>query len=126
MGQSGAGKSLLLRAIVDLDPSTGDAFIGNRERNDMPATQWRRLVSLVPADPGWCADRVGDDFPSKVEAEGLIEAMGLPGSFATRCTQDWRGLHLRSPPNSEGQWNLSTSVMFWQWRRRRWSDSSHS
>jgi ABC-type multidrug transport system ATPase subunit len=81
MGASGAGKSLFLRAIADLDPSTGEVFVGKRKRSDMPASEWRRLVSLVPAESGWWADRVGDHFPSKAQAESVIEAMGLPESF---------------------------------------------
>ena len=32
MGTSGAGKSLLLRAIVDLDPSIGNVSVGDRVR----------------------------------------------------------------------------------------------
>ena len=49
MGPSGAGKSLLLRAIVDLDPSTGNVMVGVNARDNMPASEWRKLVALVPA-----------------------------------------------------------------------------
>ena len=49
MGPSGAGKSLLLRAIVDLDPSTGNVTLGVHARDDMPASEWRKLLALVPA-----------------------------------------------------------------------------
>ena len=45
MGASGAGKSLLPRAIVDLDPSSGTVRVGERERSDMPASAWRKLVT---------------------------------------------------------------------------------
>jgi ABC-type multidrug transport system ATPase subunit len=81
MGTSGAGKSLLLRAIVDLDPSTGSVGVGDRVRSDMPASQWRKLVALVPAVSGWWADRVSDHFPSKSDAKALIEGLGLADSL---------------------------------------------
>jgi ABC-type multidrug transport system ATPase subunit len=81
MGASGAGKSLLLRAIVDLDPSTGNVWVGDQVRNDMPATKWRKLVALVPAVSGWWADRVSDHFPSKSGAKALIEGLGLADSL---------------------------------------------
>lgn len=79
MGASGAGKSLLLRAIVDLDPSTGDVIVGGRARRDMPASEWRKLVALVPAESGWWADRVSDHFPAKFAATELLAQLGLAG-----------------------------------------------
>ena len=81
VGPSGAGKSLLLRAIVDLDPSTGNVMVGARARDDMPASEWRKLVALVPAESGWWADRVGEHFPAKSDAAGLIAKLGLAGSL---------------------------------------------
>jgi ABC-type multidrug transport system ATPase subunit len=81
MGASGSGKSLLLRAIVDLDPSTGSVRVGDRVRSDMAASEWRKLVALVPAESGWWADRVGDHFPSKSDAMAPIEALGLANSL---------------------------------------------
>jgi ABC-type multidrug transport system ATPase subunit len=81
MGPSGAGKSLLLRAIVDLDPSTGNVMVGVNARDDMPASEWRKLAALVPAESGWWADRVGDHFPAKLDATELIGKLGLGGSL---------------------------------------------
>jgi ABC-type multidrug transport system ATPase subunit len=81
MGPSGAGKSLLLRAIVDLDPSTGNVIIGAHAREDMPASEWRKLVALVPAESGWWADRVRDHFPANADAAELITKLGLAGSL---------------------------------------------
>jgi len=81
MGPSGAGKSLLLRAIVDLDPSTGNVTVGDHARDNMPASEWRKLVALVPAESGWWADRVREHFPAKFDAMGLIGKLGLAGSF---------------------------------------------
>jgi ABC-type multidrug transport system ATPase subunit len=81
MGISGAGKSLLLRAIVDLDPSIGTVWIGDRARSGMQASQWRKLVALVPAESGWWADRVGDHFPAKPDTRAAIEGLGLADSL---------------------------------------------
>ena len=81
MGQSGAGKSLLLRAIVDLDPNTGNVVVGGRTREAMPANEWRKLVALVPAESGWWTDRVGDHFPAGSDATQLIGRLGLAGSM---------------------------------------------
>jgi ABC-type multidrug transport system ATPase subunit len=81
MGPSGAGKSLLLRAIVDLDPNSGHVIVGEHARDDMPASEWRKRVALVPAEAGWWADRVRDHFRAKFDATGLIEKLGLAGSL---------------------------------------------
>lgn len=77
VGASGAGKSLLLRAIVDLDPNEGEAVWNNHARNKMPAPDWRRMVGYVPAETGWWADEVATHFDHRQEALGLIEAVGL-------------------------------------------------
>lgn len=58
-GPSGSGKSLLLRAIADLDPHGGDAMIGQRLLSQTPAPQWRSLVGLLPAESQWWDERVG-------------------------------------------------------------------
>ena len=81
MGPSGVGKSLLLRAIVDLDPSTGNLTVGARARGGMPASEWRKLVALVPAESGWWGDRVGDHFPATFKETELIGKLGLAGSL---------------------------------------------
>lgn len=61
-GASGAGKSLLLRAIVDLDPRTGGLRLGAIDADAVAAPVWRRAVGLLPAESGWWLDRVGDHF----------------------------------------------------------------
>lgn len=52
-GDSGSGKTRLLRAIADLDPATGDIFLDGAERREIPAPQWRCLVRYVSAEPAW-------------------------------------------------------------------------
>lgn len=61
-GASGAGKSLLLRAIADLDPHTGKMFVNGDESRDIDAALWRRRVAMLPADSQWWGDHVGDHF----------------------------------------------------------------
>ncbi len=83
MGASGAGKTLLLRAIVDLDPNTGDVSLGEHFRSAMSARAWRGIISYVPAESGWWSDRVGDHFPPAPAAavEQVLEAVALAGSL---------------------------------------------
>ena len=64
MGASGSGKSLLARAIVDLDPNEGTVRWGKHVREATPAPQWRRLIAYVPAETGWWAADVATHFPA--------------------------------------------------------------
>ena len=82
MGASGAGKTLLLRAIVDLDPNTGEVFVDHQARSTMSAQAWRESVAYVPAESGWWSDHVEDHFPADVETEKLLAAVGMTGSLA--------------------------------------------
>lgn len=84
-GPSGSGKSLLLRAIADLDPNTGEleADEFNRQRTDAPA--WRKLVTYVASEAGWWADTVGEHFHTRDESTlGILEHLGL-----TPACLDW-------------------------------------
>jgi len=81
-GPSGSGKSLLLRAIADLDPAEGTVSLDGIPRDRIPAPEWRRRVGLVPAESGWWDDRVGAHFaagdgPESNRIGALIEALGL-------------------------------------------------
>ena len=67
-GPSGAGKTLLLRAIADLDPNAGTVILENRDRSTIPGPEWRRLVGYVPAEPGWWAETVGEHFADRAAA----------------------------------------------------------
>lgn len=77
-GASGSGKSVLLRAITDLDPNEGTVTWQGRRREDMNAPAWRRVVALVPAETGWWADDVKAHFAHPEEASPLFTALGLP------------------------------------------------
>lgn len=86
-GPSGAGKTLLLRAIADLDPNGGSAVLGAEAREAMPAPQWRRRVAYVPTEPGWWADTVGEHFPDWSAACPSVVALGLPADCDTWTVQ---------------------------------------
>ncbi len=77
-GASGAGKSLLLRAIADLDPAAGDVRLEGRSRARIPAPEWRKRVALVPAESGWWAPRVGAHFRDSPDVSAWLAALGLP------------------------------------------------
>lgn len=77
-GASGSGKSLLLRAIADLDPNEGDIRLGELLRSQMSAPQWRRQVIYVAAESGWWADRVGEHFHEPAAARAQLDALRLP------------------------------------------------
>ena len=77
-GPSGAGKTLLLRAIADLDPNEGLVCLEGRDRSTIAGPEWRRLVGYVPAEPGWWADTVGEHFGEWTAALALVRDLGFP------------------------------------------------
>jgi len=77
-GPSGAGKTLLLRAIADLDPNEGLVHLDGRDRSTIAGPEWRRLVGYVPAEPGWWADTVGEHFSEWTVALALVRDLGFP------------------------------------------------
>ena len=79
-GASGSGKTMLLRAIADLDPHDGDLRLDGVSRADMTGPQWRRRVRFVAAESAWWADRVGDHFRDPDAAAPLTKAVDLPAA----------------------------------------------
>lgn len=78
MGPSGSGKSLLLRAIADLDPNDGVVAADGLERARVSGPTWRRAVVYVPAEPGWWAATVGEHFPVRDGVEPMLRSLQLP------------------------------------------------
>ncbi len=78
-GVSGAGKSLLLRAIADIAPRSGFMRLGEIEVDAVSGPVWRRLVGLLPAESSWWQELVGDHFANRgtVDTE-LLAAIGFP------------------------------------------------
>ena len=89
-GPSGAGKTLLMRAIADLDPNDGRVSLDGEDRAAIPAPLWRRRVTYVPAEPGWWAETIGEHFADWPAALPLVERVGLSDAARTwpvaRCS----------------------------------------
>lgn len=82
-GPSGAGKTLLLRAIADLDPNEGLVTLNGRDRATIAGPEWRHMVGYVPAEPGWWANSVGDHFGEWTAALAIVRALGFPEETRT-------------------------------------------
>lgn len=78
-GPSGSGKSLMLRAIADLDPSLGRVWLDGVERGSMTGPEWRRLVGYVPAEPGWWGEHTAEHFLDWRKVAPWAERLGLGG-----------------------------------------------
>lgn len=79
-GPSGAGKTLFLRAIADLDENGGDAETATLRRADVAGPVWRRAVAYVPAESGWWADTVAGHMPASEQCLSLMAGLGLPAA----------------------------------------------
>jgi putative ABC transport system ATP-binding protein len=86
---SGTGKSLLLRAMADLDPHQGEVYMDGREQAEYAPTQWRREVAYLPAESAWWSDQVGDHFD--VDDSVGWKALGFEASV-----RDWNVTRLSS------------------------------
>jgi len=70
-GDSGSGKTLLLRALADLDPNQGEVKLEGSPRESFSGPRWRRKVGLLPAESHWWEDQVGphaEHWPMEVLA----------------------------------------------------------
>lgn len=77
-GPSGGGKSLLLRAIADLDPHAGRLLLQGQDSEHWPAHEWRRQVALLTAESQWWYVTVADHFSQVHEQEWQL--LGLERS----------------------------------------------
>lgn len=80
-GRSGAGKSVLLRMIADLDPHEGCVFLDGVDRGTIPAPAWRKRVAYLPAEPGWWHDDAAPHFPDRTRTCALMPALALDPSL---------------------------------------------
>ena len=77
-GPSGSGKSLLLRAIADLDPNQGSVTLSGQSREAMTGPEWRRRVCYLAAEPGWWGEWAGEHFSSVDKISKWMQALLLP------------------------------------------------
>ncbi|KRQ04891.1 ABC transporter ATP-binding protein [Bradyrhizobium manausense] len=77
-GPSGVGKTVLLRAIADLDPNEGTVRLDGALREQMPAPAWRKRVTYLATEPGWWSETVQEHFTAWNDALSLVKCLGLP------------------------------------------------
>ncbi|MCU7920605.1 MAG: ABC transporter ATP-binding protein [Candidatus Thiodiazotropha sp. (ex Epidulcina cf. delphinae)] len=75
-GPSGCGKTRLLRAVADLDPHQGEAWLDEREKQTFSGPEWRHHVGLLLAESAWWSERVGDHF--NTIDQDLLTDLDLP------------------------------------------------
>ncbi|WP_108445323.1 ABC transporter ATP-binding protein [Halomonas denitrificans] len=88
-GTSGSGKSRLLRAVADLEPHGGEAWLGETAQSSLAGHAWRARVMLVPAESQWWADTVGEHLPEARRDD--LEALGFSPEVC-----DWQVARLSS------------------------------
>ncbi len=74
-GPSGAGKTLLLRAIADLDQHDGEVWLDDTLCSSLRAHQWRSRVGMLSAESQWWGESVGEHF-WQVD-DSLLDALGF-------------------------------------------------
>ena len=79
-GQSGVGKTLLLKALTDLIPYAGELFLDGVKSLEYQAPEWRSKVTMVPAESFWWYDGVGEHFAGGKDSaafENIFERLGF-------------------------------------------------
>jgi ABC-type iron transport system FetAB ATPase subunit len=79
VGASGAGKSVCLRMIADLDPNEGEILLDGVGRATWRAPDWRSMVVYQPAEPAWWDATAACHFPpaQRERAQALLPALKL-------------------------------------------------
>lgn len=89
-GASGAGKSLLLRAIADLEPHQGEMAIEGEDYLNFSGPDWRCRVMYLPSEAQWWKETVREHLITEPENSEL-ELFGF-----TAATLDWEISRLSS------------------------------
>jgi ABC-type transport system involved in cytochrome bd biosynthesis fused ATPase/permease subunit len=66
---SGAGKTLLLRVLADMDSTCGSVSLADMPRDQIPPPAWRRHVALLPAKSHWWAQTVREHLAVELADE---------------------------------------------------------
>jgi putative ABC transport system ATP-binding protein len=88
-GPSGAGKTLLLRALADLDVNQGVVSLDGVSREQLTPMAWRRQVGYLPAESRWWGSTVAEHF-ERVDTQQL-SSLGFDTAVS-----DWRVERLSS------------------------------
>lgn len=78
-GKSGVGKTQLLRAVADVIAHEGDCFLDGKSCVSWTPPDWRKTVSMVPAESFWWYDTVGAHFTEVTVQENTVTLMGKLG-----------------------------------------------
>ena len=78
-GASGSGKSLLLRAIADIDPHGGQVSLQGVPATAIEPPQWRSRIGLLPPESYWWLPRVKNHFHNSMVVP--LEQIGISGSM---------------------------------------------
>jgi ABC-type bacteriocin/lantibiotic exporter with double-glycine peptidase domain len=68
-GQSGAGKTLLLRALADLDEHTGEILLGKHNQQELPPSRWRKNIGYLPSDAVFWNETMAEYFEQFEDAD---------------------------------------------------------
>ena len=77
LGDSGSGKSLLLRAIADLIVNEGDVSLWGKGRESFSPPEWRKRVGYLAAEVLWWEETVDLHFSKPLSREDL-DKLNLP------------------------------------------------
>lgn len=70
-GPSGAGKTLVLRAIADLDLHEGEVSLNGENAMSHTGPEWRTRVGMLPAESQWWHETVGPHLPEDIDTQAL-------------------------------------------------------
>ena len=76
MGESGVGKSQLLKALADLIPHEGQVAFSEQSQQAICPAVWRSKVMYFAAETAWWLDSMGEHFESLPD-DTVLSSLGL-------------------------------------------------